>query len=54
MLLSLRRHHKKHKWITRGITRDGQYRLQCRCGAVRLRPIRSLGDGTGVEGKHNP
>jgi hypothetical protein len=51
MLLSLRSHHNKHKWVSSGITRDGHYRLQCRCGAVLLRPIRLPGDGTVVEGE---
>ncbi len=51
MLLSLRSHHNKHKWVSSGITRDGHYRLQCRCGAVLLRPIWLPEDGTGVEGE---
>ena len=53
MLLSLRSHHTKHKWVTRGITRDGHYRLQCRCGAVQLRPIGLPGSGTDVEGEQS-
>ena len=51
MLLSLRSHHTKHKWVPSGMTRDGHYRLQCRCGAVHLRPIRLPGDGTNVQGE---
>jgi len=51
VLLSLRSHHTKHKWVLSGITRGGHYRLRCRCGVVQLRPIRLPGDGTGVEGE---
>jgi hypothetical protein len=31
--------HAKHRWFYRGITKDGEFRLQCRCGATSLRPI---------------
>ena len=26
-------HRNKHRWINRGITHDGHYRLKCPCGA---------------------
>ena len=48
---AMRSHHNKHTWVSSGITRDGRYRLECRCGAAHLRPIRSPRDGTGVEGE---
>jgi hypothetical protein len=40
LALPLLGHRDRHKWMSAGITRDGQYRLQCRCGAVLLRPVR--------------
>ena len=36
-LLLLRCRFNWHRWVNRGLTEDGRFRLQCRCGAVVLR-----------------